>query len=194
MQENFHRIFLCSHSILTGSLVLEVIPMLMLLWIPFIPGRMMTSPSQRWITWFATFPIIIIIIIIGLHLDKCLDDSTHDIYNLHKYPTFSLSLDSKFCLGRVSYRAVRVRPIGGCHSFAWLRWCSHALMNMGPLSCPFAFQGAADLHDQGACLPNRPNHQEELGPRQQASCHRLLFLRQHTQQLPHHQCGWIQGV
>lgn len=61
-----------------------------------------------------------------------------------------------------------------------------------PLSS--AVQGAADLHHQGPRLPNRPNHQEELGPCQQAGRHRLLFLRQHTQQLPHHQRGWIQGM
>lgn len=56
------------------------------------------------------------------------------------------------------------------------------------------FQGTADLHHQGPRLPDWPDHQEKLGPCQQTGRHCLLFLRQHTEQLSHHQCGWIQGM
>lgn len=55
-------------------------------------------------------------------------------------------------------------------------------------------QRTTHLHHAGTCLPDRPQHQEELGASQQAGSHRLLLLRCHQEQLSHHQRGWSQGT
>ena len=55
-------------------------------------------------------------------------------------------------------------------------------------------QRTAYLHHAGTRLPDRPQHQEELGACKQAGGHRLLLLRCHQEQLSHHQRGWSQGT
>lgn len=57
----------------------------------------------------------------------------------------------------------------------------------------FLLQGAADLQHQGSRFPDRPCHQTELDPSQQARPDRLLFLRCHAQRVPDHQRGGHQG-
>lgn len=60
-------------------------------------------------------------------------------------------------------------------------------------SCPSLFQRTAHLHNQSTCLPNWPQHQEELGSCKQAGCNCFLLLWQHKKQLSDYQCGWSQG-
>lgn len=69
-------------------------------------------------------------------------------------------------------------------------WLSSPL---APQPWVFLSQGAADLQHQSPRLPDRPGHQAELDPGQQARFDRLLFLRCHTQRVPHHQRGGHQG-
>ena len=61
---------------------------------------------------------------------------------------------------------------------------------LSPCVCP---QGAAHLQHAGPRVPDRPEHQEELGAHQQARRHRVLLLRQHPQRLPDHQPGGVKG-
>uniref|UniRef100_A0A8C2B6E0 Homer scaffold protein 1 n=1 Tax=Cyprinus carpio TaxID=7962 RepID=A0A8C2B6E0_CYPCA len=59
--------------------------------------------------------------------------------------------------------------------------------------CLCVLQRAAHLQQQSARLPDRPQHQEELGSHQQTRRDRVLLLRQHAHRLPHHQPGRGKG-
>lgn len=70
---------------------------------------------------------------------------------------------------------------------------SPAADSLIPFSCPSLFQRTAHLHHQSPCLPNWPQHEEELGSCKQAGCYCFLFLWQHEKQLSDYQRGWSQG-
>lgn len=84
-----------------------------------------------------------------------------------------------------------------CFQHAWSRlgfWdISSSADSCIHFSCPSLFQRTAHLHHQSPCLPNWPQHEEELGSRKQAGCNCFLLLWQHEKQLSDYQCGWSQG-
>ena len=124
----------------------------------------------------------------GFHRELWVNDALTLTHNCAQSYTICLGTDLKCHSGteRVQW--------GG---FWWGWRCSvfyrcGTIINICFLSPP-PIQGAAHLHHPCSCLPNRPQHEEELGPCQQAGRHRILLLRQQPEQLSHHQCGWHQG-